>query len=346
MTNRIIPTITLLALIFLGCNQKEDNKIEDKNARITVIAESVKTISTNDEISISGNIEGNTSVRLGFLVAGKLNYISNKEGENVEKGQLLASLEPNNYEMAKELADIQANSTLDEYNRLNLLHQKGSLSDGDYSKISFGLQQAKVQQKIQSKNLTDTKLYSTLSGVLLKKQTEVGEIVGVGTPLFVISDISKVKVIAYIPENELQKIKLGQTAKVFISSINKNYNGKVVEIGSSADASSRSFTVKIELQNPAKLIKPGMIADVKIASNSGLKDQITLSAEVILHDTDNQSYVFIADSVQGKAFKRKISTGNIINNKVIVTSGLSVGEKVIIAGQTKLNDGSLVYLNK
>jgi RND family efflux transporter MFP subunit len=346
MRIKTIYQIAFVALLFAGCKQKGNNVTKAKEAPTTVLTEKVKTITATDEISVSGNIEGNTTVRLGFLVAGKLNFISNKEGDNIEKGQLIASLDPGNYAIAKEMADVQVNSTEDEFNRLKLLHERGSLSDGDFAKIDFGLQQAKVQQKLQTKNLADTKLYTSLSGVLLKKQTEVGEIVGVGIPLFVISDISTVKVIAYIPEGELHSIKIGQTANVSIASINGNYTGKVVEVGSAADATSRAFTVKIELLNPKKLIKPGMIADVKLASNDQHKEIIALPAEAILHDIDNQSYVFVADAAQGKAFKRKISIGNIADNKVVVTSGLTVGETVVTSGQTKLNDGSLITINK
>ncbi|WP_332367629.1 efflux RND transporter periplasmic adaptor subunit [Spirosoma telluris] len=138
-----------------------------------------------------------------------MNFIAADEGQTIRKGQLLASLDPTNYGIAKELADVQVGQVSDEYNRLKLMHDRNSLSDADFAKVNFSLQQAKVQQKLQTKNLSDTKLYAPISGVMLKKMAEVGEITGVGTPLFVVSDISKVNVNAYIPESELHTVRLG-----------------------------------------------------------------------------------------------------------------------------------------
>lgn len=158
-----------------------------------------------DEISLSGNIEGFKTVRLGFLVAGKIDQIAFNEGDKVPKGHMIASLDPSSYNIAKEMADIQVNQVQDEYNRLKIMHDNNSLSESDFSKITFGLQQAKAQQKLHTKNLADTRLYSPIEGILLKKLAETGEITGVGLPLFVISDIRKIKVSAFIPENELHK---------------------------------------------------------------------------------------------------------------------------------------------
>ncbi|MBS1639411.1 MAG: efflux RND transporter periplasmic adaptor subunit [Bacteroidetes bacterium] len=327
---------------------KSENKQQTQvlaNKPIPVLTEQILSVPSNGEISISGNIEGNKTVRLGFMVAGKINNITAREGQAVKQGQLLASLDPESYQIAKELVDIQVNQTQEEYNRLKIIHDRKSLSDGDFSKINYGLQTATTQQKLHRKNLADTRLYSPISGVLLKKMAEVGEITGVGTPLFVVSDIGTVKVNAYIPETELHNIKIGQVANVTVSSLNEVFQGKVIEVGSAADVTTRAFTVKIQLQNPHYLIRPGMIAEVKLAS-SLRKDILALPAEAVLHDSDNQSYVYVVDNQQNKAFKRKVSLGQIVNNKIEITSGITANEIVVTGGQQKLTDGSSITLSK
>jgi RND family efflux transporter MFP subunit len=345
MIKKTICYSSFLLLVVSGCKQKDIKNTEVKENAIPVQTEIVKSVVTNDVISVSGNIEGNSTVRLGFMVAGKIDFIAYKEGQNISKGQLISSLDPSNYNLAKEMADVQVNSASDEFNRLKIMHDRNSISDGDFSKISFALQQAKVQQKLQVKNVSDTKLFSPITGVLLKKIAEVGEIVGIGTPLFVISDIKKVKVIAYIPEGELHNIRLGQNAKILITALNKYYEGKVIEVGSAADATSRAFTVKIELENTGLLIRPGMIAEVTLPSNLQ-KEIISIPTDAVLNDLDNQSYVFVIDTTNSKAFKRKISIGNIINNRITVIAGLKEGEAIVIAGQGKLNDASSIINNK
>lgn len=335
--------LAVVILIVTGCGstQETSQSTSETINTVPVMVTQVEPSKSYSEISINGNIEGHKTVRLGFMVAGKINHITASEGQHISKGQLVASLDPASYEIAKELSDIQVNATTDEYNRLKIMRDRNSLSEGDFSKVNFGLQQAKAQQKLQEKNLTDTRLYSPISGVLLRKLGEVGEITGVGTPLFIISDISKVKVNAYIPEGELHRIRLGQTAEVTISALDAAYNGKVIEVGSAADPTSRAFTVKIELPNPKNLIRPGMIAEVKLPSEHQT-DILALPVEAVLHGLDNQSYVFVFDHTQQKAFKRNISVGMLKDNKITVTSGLSAGESVVTAGQTKLTDGSKV----
>lgn len=337
---RLSSYAVIMSVVLLACGSKEE-QAEATEKAIPVITEEVKKTSVAQEIAISGNIEGNKTVRLGFMVGGKINFIGAEEGQMVAKGKLLSSLDPTNYGIAKEIADIQVNQVKDEYGRLKLMHDRKSLSESDFSKIGFGLQQAEAQQKLQGKNLADTRLYSPISGVLLKKMAETGEIVGVGTPLFVVSDISKVKVNAYIPESELHIVKLGQSAAVTVSSLNEVFTGKVMEVGSAADAASRAFTIKIVLDNPRLLIRPGMIAEVKLSGTQN-SEALVLPVESVLHDLDNQSYVFVVDASQNKAFKRKVSVGRLINNQIEITSGIAEKDIVVTGGQQKLDDGVLI----
>lgn len=338
----ILPAVTSL-LFLAGCNTKDKHATDDTPIGLAVRTEVVHADIIAKEVSVSGNIEGNTTVKLGFMVGGKINYVSNKEGENISKGQLIASLDPTNYSIAKGSADVQVNTATDEFNRLKILHDRGSLSESDFSKIGFSVQQAKLQQQLQQKNLSDTRLYSSISGVLLKRQAEIGEIVGVGIPLFVIADIKKVKVLAYVPEGELHEIKIGQISKINISSLDKIFTGKVIEVGSAADATSRAFTIKIELDNPGSLIRPGMIAEAKIATTEK-KQVILLPAECIQQDLSNQSFVFVLDKQQNKVFKRRVSLGDLFNNKIEIISGLTDGEVVVTSGQKRLSDGSSISI--
>ena len=342
MTNKNIFPIALIIILLTGCQARKSNT-EAFNSSIQVTTGSAKIIETGKDISLSGNIEGFKTVRLGFMVAGRIDFIAVNEGQRISRGQLLSSLDPASYAVAKELADIQVNQVQDEFNRLKLMHDNNSLSESDFAKISFGLQQAKAQQKLHTKNLEETKLYSTFDGVLLKKLCEVGEITGVGIPLFVVSDIRKIKVSTYIPENELHKIKIGQSASVIVSALNKVFDGRIAEAGSAADPASRAFLLRIEIDNPELLVRPGMIAEVKIGSAEN-KKVLAIPAEALLHDFNDQSYVYIVDNSLGKAFRRNVMPGQLINDKIEITSGLVEDEIIVTGGQQNLVDGSQVII--
>jgi RND family efflux transporter MFP subunit len=344
MTYNKISLILITFLFLTGCRNNISNN-EALESAVPVITEQATLVRSAREISLSGNIEGYKTVRLGFLVAGKIDFIAVNEGHPVSKGQLLSSLDPTNYGIAKELADIQVNQVQDEYNRLKLMHDSNSLSESDFAKITYGLQQAKAQQKLHTKNLADTKLYSPISGILLKKLAEVGEITGVGIPIFAVSDIRRVKVSAFVPENELHSIRIGQTATVNIPSLDKNYEGKITEVGSAADPASRAFSVKIEIENPGMLIRPGMIAQVSLRSDED-RDMLVIPVSALLHDFNDVSYIFVVDTVRNKAFRRDVSTGLPVNDRIEIRSGLSPDDIIVTGGQQKLVDGSQVIITK
>jgi RND family efflux transporter MFP subunit len=340
-----LSVISLASLILLSCSKEKKNQTDAPVNSIAVVTSTVEKRQSDRQISISGNIEGDKTVRIGFLVAGKISYIAAEEGQKINKGQLVSSLEATNYAIGKELADVQVAQTQDEYQRLKIMHDRKSISDSDFSKITHGLEQAKAQQKLQAKNLSDTRLYSPISGVLLKKNAEVGEITAAGTPLFVISDISTVKAIAYIPESELQHVRIGQEANVLVSSLGENFKGKITEVGSAADPSSRAFTVKITIQNPKQSIRPGMIAEAKI--NSDVKTEfLAIPTESVLRNLNNQNIVYVVDKVKNKAFERKVSLGALTDNYIEIVAGLNPGDVIVTSGQNKLTDGADVVVNQ
>jgi RND family efflux transporter MFP subunit len=340
----VIFIVLLTLLVPLGCDGGKASG-GAVSAPCVVDAKKVVKIGLNHEVLASGNVEGRKTVKLGFLVPGRINYIAAAEGEMIEAGQLLASLDPESYRLAKEMADANLDQVQDEYQRLSIMHERKSLSDSDFSKVTNALKAARAQQKLQTKNLADTKLYSPISGVLLKKGVEVGEIIGSGLQIFAVSDIGVVHVNASVPETEVHQIKIGSDAFVTLSSLDKTFSGKVVEVGSLAEPTTRSFSVKIELKNPKRIIRPGMTAEVKIPTGRSA-EVIAIPPEAVLRDVDNSSYVFVVDWTKSQAFKRKIALGRMMQSSVEVTSGLAAGEWVVIGGQHKLNDGSAIELKK
>lgn len=333
-------TSILIAISIMACNQPGKTENLD-NEKIPVVVTQLDSIRVNHEIKVSGNAEGSKTVKLGFMVAGKVNFIALEEGESIRAGKLLASLDPENYRIAKDIADATLEQVTDEYNRLSQMHERKSLAESDFVKISSGYKQAKAQQKLHAKNLNETKLIAPIDGVLLKKLTEVGEIIGVGLPLFVLSDIDTIRINAAIPENEIRMITPGDSAEVYLPALDSSCWGTVTEIAALAEATTRSFNVKIAIPNPKLLIRPGMTAEATLFT-SEQESLITIPVAAILHDIDGSSYVYLLDQAKGIALKRSVMPGQIRADELVITSGLAAGDLLIIAGQHKVNEGVAV----
>jgi RND family efflux transporter MFP subunit len=339
----LLTIMVVTSVVLGGCKEKStSDSVENKSIRVEV--QKVQPSENSKQLLVSANVEGNKTVRLGFLVAGKVNYIAVQEGETIGKGELLSGLDPESYEIAVELVNTKLAQMQDDYDRVKKLYNRKSATESDFVKVTNGLRSAKAEQHLHSKNLKDTKLYSPIKGVLLKRGVEEGEIIDQGLPVFAVSDIYKVKVNAAVPEMELHYLKIGATAKVYIASVDSTFLGIIEEIGTLAEPTTRSFPVKIEVKNPNLLIRPGMTAEVHIETGK-TKNIITVPSGAVLRDVDNSAYVFVTDTSKSQAFKRKVSLGNIVGDNIEVVSGLNPGETLVVAGQHKLSNGTSIILN-
>jgi len=347
-----IRIILLLALSFFcySCKQSQKNEQQisssgQEEAPTTVIVTRINTIQQRGKLSLSGSIEAGTTADIGFMASGKVTRVTVEEGSSVKKGQLIASLDATSYQLNTNIANAALARTEDEYKRLTIMYNRGSLPRADYEKIVTGLQQAKAQQQLAAKTVRDTRLYSPISGIIARRSTDPGEIVGQGTPLFSIVEINPIKARVSVPETEIGQVKTGQSAQIFIAALQDTFPGKISSISPVADPASRAYTVKINLANPRMLIRPGMIAQATLSSSTQVQALVVLG-EAVLHDNDQSTYVFIADQQRGKAFRRKITIGSIYNNNIEVTSGLNGGELVISGGQQKLSDGAAIQIKE
>lgn len=342
MTQKRFLYLLLAGLLATACSSPERHSAASE--AIPVITQQVTSSAMARPLELSGNVVGNKTVRLGFLVGGKIADLPVDEGEPVHKGQLIARLDSTDYYLARKMADIQLREARDQYERLELMHERNSLSESDFRKASFALQKARTQRQLRDRKLADTRLYAPLDGVLLKKLAEEGEITGKGRPVLVAAEINKVKVKASVPGDELRSVQLGQRAEVSISSLDTTYTGRVTEIGSAADPETRAFTIRVQLGNPGLRMRPGMIAEVSLPAQ---RDErvIAVPAEAVLHDNSGRAYVYVADRGRGKAFRREVTPGRLMDNRLEVTNGLKEGELLVTGGQHKLSDGSLITIS-
>ena len=153
---------------------------------------------------------------------------------------------------------------------------------------------------------------------------------------------------AAVPENYLPKIQKGTFVKVMISSVNKEYDGKVTDVGSNINANNRTFRVKIAIPNPDKLIRPNQIATI-LLNDYTAASAITIPESTIQKNAMGESLVYTLErktDSTGVAQKNVIETGYVYNNMMEVTKGLSPGEILIVEGSKSLRDGQEVKISK
>lgn len=147
----------------------------------------------------------------------------------------------------------------------------------DIQAATHRVQQARAMMNTSEERLKDTVLVAPISGVVLRKNVELGEIISAGTPVFTIGDLENPWVKVYVKEDRLGQVKLGQKADIKVDSFkDKTYEGAITFISSEAEFTPKNvqteeervklvFGVKIKVKNENGELKPGMPADVRIS---------------------------------------------------------------------------------
>jgi len=330
----------VLVLLMISCSGKK----EDSTSReaIPVAIKEVALSAEANRRNYVGTVEEISGSSLSFQVAGNVQSVLVSEGQSVSRGQLLAILDKSTVKNMHDAALASLKQAQDTYKRLSLLHDNGSLPEVKFVEIQTSLQQAQSSENIARKNLYDCNLHAPFSGVIAQRSIDAGMNVMPGSPVFKLVTIDKVKIKVSIPENEIAHIKKGQTVQVNVAALNhKIFEGKIQEKGVMANPLSHTYEIKVELSNPKKELMPGMVCEVLIPSEDNATGiAIPNNAVQILHT--GQRFVWLAkDSV---ATQKIVTTGVITNQGVIVTSGLTTGDKVIVEGNQKVSEGMKIVI--
>ncbi|MDP4271400.1 MAG: efflux RND transporter periplasmic adaptor subunit [Bacteroidota bacterium] len=338
---RINPVLCVLAAsLTLGACSKKEEKVQQADP-VKVTVQEITATSQKQELVYSGSIEPDNTAQIGFAVPGTVSKIMVQEGQHVSKGQLLATIDATEYANALTIANAGLEQAEDMYRRLEELYKKGSLPEKDYIDIKTKLAQAKANKNISAKRIKDSRLIAPMSGIITGKMIECGSTAAPGVPAFTIVKTDQVYARVSVSESEVGSIRTGMNVQVFVPTLNESFTGKVSITNPQADAVSKTYTVKIQIRNQDGKLLPGMIAEAKINTDKMI-DAIAIPAKAIVRDADDITYVFVANDNR-KANRKRITTGNVMGtNDVLVKDGLAVGDKVVVAGQTRLKDGASV----
>ena len=335
--------ISVSFLFFLvSCGKTEHLKNEAEAVKVKV----EKVVFSEDvyESFYSGTVKEENSTPLSFSVMGTVKSVHVGLGSVVHSGQLLATIDDSSIRSAYNAAKASLEQAEDAYNRMKELHEKGSLADIKWMDAQSKYRQACSMEEMARKNLDDCKLYAPYSGVIASKSIEIGQNVSPGLPVLNVVDRQNLNVVVSIPETEISDVNKGQRAVIVIPALaDMKADGVVTEKGIKANPLSRSYEVKIKIKDNDALkgIMPGMITEVFMSGES-FGQKIVIPANVLQLDENNDYFVWLNNG--GKASKRTVSCGDFTANGVIVVSGLRAGDEVIVEGQQKVCEGTVIEI--
>lgn len=352
--------IPLILILFLGFVVKVNILDKRNKAPVYVNVQTVKTITAEkikneNVLEYTGSIKAFNEALISAKTPGRVSQVLVDNGVMVAAGQPLVLLENQEYNNAlaasqaalkkaeANLANVKAN-----YNRIKELYGQGAVSQKDFEDIESGLKIAEADAASAAagvagaeESLRNTAISSPISGVTANRNVAVGQYASPGTPLMAVEDISSVYVVINIEQVNLGKIKPGQKATATVDAFaDRQFEGEVKIINPAADSSGRVFEVKVRLNNPEHLLKPGMFAKVKIATG-GVQEILAVPQNAIT-SIQGMYFIFIADGEKAK--RQQVEIGQVVDQSVEIKAGVNENQKIIVSNTNQLKDGDKIKI--
>lgn len=348
--------LSLLGASLYACTSEQQKK-EANGEAVPVTVGRVQKIQERETIAVSGTISTpNSPAQLSFLVSGKVVSVGPREGEYVKKGQVLASIDPTDYQLPLAAAKAQTDQARvgyeraeDEFKRMKMMYDSKSLAPNDFQKYKAAYdsarqqyEQAAASEKLSRKHLTDGTLYAPTSGYIAKRSIEPGDTASPGRVAFEIVQMDPVEVNVGVPETDVHLVKIGQKADITVPALpGKSFEGTVRVINVSADPSTRTFMTRISVANRARELRVGMVAEATIRGDKTVS-MATLPGDAVVRDPQGATQVYVYYPEQKRVYAKRVEIGAAVNRNVEIKSGLSGNELIVLAGQTKLKNGQVV----
>ena len=326
------------AIMLASCSGKEEN-----TETTTVQAEELPKVEIKQVYSqnvpqineYTATVEADNINNISPASPNRIKSILVDVGSQVKRGQTLVVLDKANADQLK----VRLDHAKIEYDRAKNLLEIGS-----------GTQQAVDQYKTEldalqsqyNNMMENTVLTSPISGVVTARNYDPGDMSG-GNPILTIGQLSpSVNVMINVTENDYAKIKHGMRVDVkFDVYPDETFTGTVKRIHPTVDSRTRTFAAEISVSNPNQRIKPGMFARVQI--NLGSANHVVVPDRAVVKQSGSgNKYVYIYHN--GTVSYNKVELGQRINDSYEVISGVLDGDKVVITGQSGLNDGAKVEI--
>jgi RND family efflux transporter MFP subunit len=348
--------LALLVGLIAGCAQPPPAApSRPRPVRVALIA----SADTSTGADFSANIRAQDASQLSFRVNGTLTKVKVKRGDTVKKGQLLASLDESDIKV--QLAQAQANASSarsqrdqarSSLRRVEKLYASGAATRSDYDNAKAQLRTAGSQYSAsnqaakQARNsLKYAQLKAPFGGVVNTVNVRVGETVGPGAPVLVISRGGQLEVNFGVPEGMVSNITAGQKVTVVVPALDeKKRPGTVSEVGFAPERNTYPVAVVLDAPDPA--LRPGMAAKVRFKFGEGETHLVVPVAAVGNEKASNFVFVIEGEGEVRTVHKRAIEVGELSGEAFVLEKGLKAGDQVATAGLSSLVDGMQVRLLK
>lgn len=340
----------LLASGLFACSSPDQAAPPSPPAAATVRVGTASLHRLPATIEASASLEALRRVAAGSRILGRVDRLLAREGEAVKAGQLLARLDGRDLaagatqaKASVAMAEAQSTTAAAMARRMRELRGRGSATDKNLEDALAGEQvaaasvdQARASLEAAEVGLSFAEVRSPISGWIVQRHLEQGDMATPGSPIFTIEDLSILEARAEIPESAVAGLSIGAPATIRVDSIGRSYETTLHRLVPAGDPRSRSFEARFQLPNPDGALKSGLFARVELARAGQV--ETLLVEKTALRQRGQLRYVF--GMAGDRARLRYVRTGRSGADSVEILSGLAAGDAYLIDPPPSVVDGT------
>ncbi|MBS1554365.1 MAG: efflux RND transporter periplasmic adaptor subunit [Bacteroidetes bacterium] len=350
MKKIIIAIVIIISLVLIGAYVLKNNKerMREKtelakvvNATIPVQVAVTKREALGGSFTATGSFSPSRQVVVSTEAAGKFVNISVDEGRFVQQGQLLARMEYESLEADVKSATANLKKLETDKERYVNLVKTGGVTQAQLDEINLNYINGEARLINARERLKDTYLTAPFAGYVNKRFIENGQYIASGKDAFEIVDLTKMKMVVNVTEDQVLRVNQARQIKVSADVYpDVNYEARVKFVGATADV-NLNFPVELQITNVKdKPLRGGMFGRATFELPAAETSLVIPRAALLGSIEKAQVYVVSGDSVMLRA----IIIGRLFSNNVEVLNGINEGEKVVASGQINLTEGAKVTI--
>lgn len=359
MVNKLLPLLIGIVVLIFILPSCVDKHVKKESIRPVKYLEITSAMTGTRVKTFSGVLQSDISTKLSFKVPGNIKTLNFEEGDYVKSGDVIATLDNELYVLQFEDAQASVGEAKSRYvnakkyyARLAKLYVDGAISDrqlddakAEAEASANALKSAQKKSDYAKLRLDYTVLKAPMDGYIASVDTEINENLLVGATVVKLISSRDTEVKINMPESYVNNITKGEKVLITVGALNDaEFEGVIRDIGVDASKTTSTFPVTVTMKNPSDEVKSGMSADVIIKIKKSCVECITLPLNAVLDDKKGQ-YVYILepiDNEKSKVVRIPVETGELGSDGIEIKSGIQPGDKVIIAGISKISEGLIV----
>lgn len=339
----LIAAIVIFTVVRLKKSHDRNTALSDDISYNEVTVSTANVVKKNSSLSLNltGTLYPYKELDVATETEGKITSLNFTLGESVQARTVLAVIDVKTKQLAYESAKVDAERLKKDYERTENLYKGGTASEQEYDNARTTYETAKNKLDEAEKQYADTKVRTSIGGIVTAKKVEEGAYVKLGDVIASVVDISRLKVKLNVSESNVYDLKVGDKVNITTDVYpGVEYTGTITFISSRGD-DSHNYPVEIEMPNSAKNpLKAGTFVNVIITVDSH-HEGLFIPREA-LQGSVKDAKVYIAEN--GIAVLKKIVIGGKNSDMLEVIGGLDSVDKIIVSGQVNLTNGKAIKI--